>query len=84
MTGQCLAFRLHLAGLLLHGRENRGDFFHVQIGCDSGVTGRSEGRIGQKPHKPLKSLVRVGRLELPRPLGQQILSVMRVFSADCC
>jgi hypothetical protein len=37
VTGQCLAFRLHLAGLLLHHRENGGDFFQVQIGRDPGV-----------------------------------------------
>jgi hypothetical protein len=28
--------------------------------------------------KPLMSLVRAGRLELPRPLGQQILSLPRL------
>jgi hypothetical protein len=33
-----LAFRLHLPGLLLHHRENRGDFFQVQIGRDLRVT----------------------------------------------
>ena len=32
----------------------------------------------QEPHKRLKSLVRAGRLELPRPLGQQILSLPRL------
>src|SRR6266436_1476348 len=39
VTGQCLALRLHLTGLLLHYRENRGDFFEVEIDRDPRVPG---------------------------------------------
>ena len=37
-----------------------------------------EGRIGTRSPKLLELLVRAGRLELPRPLGQQILSLPRL------
>ena len=37
-----------------------------------------EGRIATPSSKLLELLVRAGRLELPRPLGQQILSLPRL------
>src|SRR5579864_7584350 len=61
MTGQSLAFLIHLEGAFLQRRKDRGDLVQVEVGCDPRVTGaldhRAEFSVFDLLEGPLQRIV---------------------------
>src|SRR5580658_8066922 len=84
VTGQSLAFLVHLEGPLLQSRKDRGDFVQVQVGRDSRVTRaldhRPELSILDLLEGPLQRIVDDGQVPVgPVVLVARTVMVMRAL-----